>query len=255
MNNDTVAVLCPMDCECDLLVSRLAEKREQRVGGYLFYEGKLNGCSVVVARCLIGTVNAAVCALLAIERYAPRCVILQGTSGAHDPALNRNDIVIADRIVSLVHTVSPRRGEGDGTDPFAWEDFGVQTYFRQDDRIDAVNDFSCDEQLVSLARSVPYADGSVTVGTGACGDVWNREADLILHYHRTKNTACEEMEGIGAAQTCAAFGVPMIEIRVISNNELQENAAFSEDTAQSVQRFVCDYLRILRDGFGAASPA
>lgn len=242
MKTGTAVVLCPMDCEFEYLASRLSDKREKHICGYIFCEGMLNGLPVVVIRCLMGTVNAAVCASMAIERYSPACVILQGTSGAHDPDLKTNDIVIAKNMISLTNVVSPRRKAGEGTNPFEWEGFGVQAYSKKDDLLDFVNEFHCDERLIELASSVPYPDGNVKIGTVGCGDVWNREADLILFYHRTRGTDCEAMEGVGAAQICAAYDVPMLEIRVISNSELRENERFSIDTAQSCQKFVYDML-------------
>ena len=245
MEKNPVVILCPMDGECDLLISSLTEKEEIKIGGYLFFEGKLGGRPVVVVRCLIGMVNAAVCTTLAVERYSPRAVILQGTSGAHRPEQRLNDLVIAERIVSLTNTTSPAKKPGEGTNPLEWEEFGVQAYSKKEDTINFANAFFCDPTLVALAKQVPYRDGTVWVGTVGCGDIWNREADLISFYHKTRGTDCEAMEGIAVAQVCEAFGVPMIEIRVISNNELHDEVHYSVETACCSQRFVMNFLKLL----------
>ena len=245
MKNDTIVILCPMDGECDLLLSSLENKTETKLGGYLFAEGKLEHRNVVVVRCLIGMVNAAVCTAYAIERYSPRCVILQGTSGAHRFEQHLNDLVIAERIVSLTNTTSPARKPGEGTNPMEWEEFGVQSYSKKEDAINFANAFYCDKTLVETAKKVPYTAGNVLIGTVGCGDVWNREADLISFYRRTRGTDCEAMEGVAVAQVCEAFGIPMLEIRVISNNELHDEVHYSIDTAQNCQRFVMELLKRL----------
>lgn len=242
MKSGRVVVLCPMDCESELLLSQMTEKREKCVGGYRVYEGNIGNTPVAVIRCLMGSVNAAVSTAYAIGQYDPRCVILQGTAGAHDPAYRIGDIVIAEKIVSLTNVITPPRKSGEGTDPFAWESFGVQSYSKKEDSTGFADAFFCDGALVAEAKKVPYQNGRVAVGTVGCGDVWNREADLIAHYHKTKGTDCEAMEGIGVAQTCAAFDVPMLEIRVISNNELHENEPFTEDAAKSCQCFVLAFI-------------
>ncbi len=245
MANNTTVILCPMDCECEWLVSHLVKKREDPVGGYLFYEGEMHGNPTVVVRCLIGTVNAAVCTALAIGRYSPCRVIIQGTAGAHDISLRKNDIVVGKEVVPLMNSASPARQAGEGSDPLHWEDFGIQTYRKKEQRIDSLTRFPCDEQLVEAARTVPYTDGTVRVGTVGCADFWNREADLICHHHRTRQTDCEAMEGVAVAQVCAAFGIPMLEVRVISNNELHGCDSFDTQTAVNSQRFVYSLLERL----------
>ena len=247
MADKTVLVLSPMDGERDLLVSRLADRREENDGGYVFSAGTFARLRVVAARCLVGTVNAAACTALATRRYRPACVILQGTAGAHDPDLKKGDLVIAEKIISLGNVKTPYRTAGEGSDPESWEPFGVQVYDRREGKTAFTNTFVCDPALTALARTVPYAGGRIFSGTAGSADRWNREADLILHYHSTLGTLCEEMEGAGAAQVCQAFGVPFCEIRVISNNELTENRHYEISTAKSCQEFTLDFLKALSE--------
>ncbi len=245
MNKCTAAILAPMDCECELLVSLLEEKQENHMFGYIFYEGKLCGVSAVIARCLIGTVNAAVCTSFVIEKYSPECVIIQGTAGAHDPELKQNDIVVAKNTVPLMRFVSPKRKAGEGSDPFSWSDLGIQAYSAKTDNTAFVHSFKTDETLEKLALSVPYSAGRVISGNVGTCDAWNREHDMILHCHNNKETECEAMEGVAVAQVCEMYGVPMTEIRVISNNELVENERFAKDTAINCQKFVAELVKTI----------
>ncbi len=245
MDKCTAVILAPMDCECELLVSMLEEKQEMQLHGYLCYEGTLYGTPVVVVRCLIGTVNVAVCTALMLEKYSPEYVILQGTAGAHDPELKQNDIVIAKNTVPLMRFVSPKRNAGEGSDPFSWSDLGIQAYSAKTDKTAFVHSFRTDETLEKLALSVPYSAGRVISGNIGTCDAWNREHDMILHCRNTKETECEAMEGVAVAQVCGMYGVPMTEIRVISNNELNENERFAKDTALNCQKFVAELVKKL----------
>lgn len=245
MDKCTAVILAPMDCECELLVSLLEEKRDIPLHGYICYEGILYGTPVVIVRCLIGTVNAAVCTALMIEKYSPEYIILQGTAGAHGPELKRNDIVIAKNTVPLLRFVSPKRKVGDGSDPFSWSDLGIHSYSAKNDKTAYVHSFRTDETLEKLALSVTYNAGRVISGNVGTCDAWNREYDMILHYHNTKETECEAMEGVAVAQVCEMYGVPMTEIRVISNNELVENERFAKDTAINCQKFVAELVKTI----------
>lgn len=43
-----------------------------------------------------------------------------------------------------------------------------------------------------------------------------------------RGSDCEEMEGFAAGQVCKAFGVPFIDIRVLSNSELHPGEEFDK---------------------------
>lgn len=245
MENKRIVVLCPMDCEAEALLSALEDVSRSDIGGYAFFDGKIAGYPVSVVRCLMGSVNAAVCTAFAIEKYSPRCVILQGTAGAHNENLSKGDIVVAEKIVGINNYVSKSKEKGEGVFPLEWSDFGVQTYLAKSGKTEHIRCFHCDNNLLKIALDVPYNKGKVIAGTVGSGDVWNREADYIIHHRKTKGTDCEAMEGLGVAQICATFGIPMLEIRVISNCELNKSESFTKDTALCVQEFVTDYIKKL----------
>ena len=60
----------------------------------------------------------------------------------------------------------------------------------------------------------------VHIGKIASGDLWNREFDRILFLNDKYNTLCEEMETGGVYTTANSFNVPVLSVRIISNNEL-----------------------------------
>jgi adenosylhomocysteine nucleosidase len=60
-----------MDEEVRLLRSALADASDVAAGGFVFHRGLLEGAEVVLLRCGIGKVNAAVGCALLIDRFKP----------------------------------------------------------------------------------------------------------------------------------------------------------------------------------------
>lgn len=248
MNNRTtfyrpVVILGPMESESALLISHLENPRVTKIGAYTFNEGYLFGYPAVICRCYIGVVNSAAATALAIGRYSPLCVIIQGTSGAHDPELHQGDIILGGRIVELGSYYTKHREPGEGSYypnriyPGAEILSGSETV--------RVNTLYSDSRIIKAASSVPYSFGRVINGTIGASDIWNRELDMIAHLRSTLSTDCEEMEGFGVAQVCAQTGVPCADIRVISNSEWHSNESFDQKYGEYCQMFVLDTVRAL----------
>lgn len=240
-----IVILSPMDCETDLLFSLIDNPEKQEMFGRVIIKGEINEYPVIAIRSLIGIVNNAFCATLAAEKFNPCCIILQGTAGAHNPALSKNDIVIANKTVSLASYVTPKAKMGDGTNPFSWENYGAQTYFENTGKTDFVKELFCDERLVNIALSTEYKAGKLISGTVAAGDMWNKENDLILHYNKIYGTDCEAMEGFSVAQICAGYNLPMVEIRIISNCELKPDEPFSKNVTENCQKYIYKFIENL----------
>ena len=259
-----IVILGPMESESAWLVDQLENRQEKSVGAYTFREGRIDGYPVVICRCYIGVVNSAAATALVIERYDPLCVIIQGTSGAHDPDLHQGDIVLGESIVELgSHYTKHRgkgegsdmsivelgshytkhRGKGEGSDIFGWTQPGAEMLIEGELR--RVSVLHSDSRILSVADNVPYANGIVKRGTIGAADIWNRELDVIAHLRRTLGTDCEEMEGFGVAQVCAQSGVPCADIRVISNSEWHPQEEFNEKYGEQCQMFVLQVIRRL----------
>ena len=238
-----IVILGPMESESAWLIQQLKQRREQKIGTFTFCEGTVDGCPVVVCRTYIGVVNSAAATALAIQLYDPLCVIIQGTSGAHNPDLHQGDIVLGERIVHLGSFFTPHRDAGEGSDAFLWKPHGSEIVAVAPGESTAV--LHSDSRILDIAQTVPYADGKVILGCIGAADIWNRELDMIDHLHRTLGTDCEEMEGFGVAQVCAQLGVPCADIRVISNSEWHPEEEFNEKYGEQCQMFVLEVVRRL----------
>ena len=235
-----IVVLGPMECENSTLISKLDNAEKITVGAYEFTEGEINGYPVVVVRCLIGMVNSATATTLAIEKYSPRCVIIQGTSGGHDPDLHKNDIVLGENLIETGNYQSAHRDEGEGVNVEDWVNLGEEILV--DGEVVRVKTLHSDETLLSIAKSVEYPYGKVVSGTISSGDIWNREIDRIKWWHETCGSDCEEMEGFAVGQVCAQLGVPFLAIRILSNSELHPDEEFDESAGVTCQNYSYDVI-------------
>ncbi len=238
-----IVILGPMESESSWLIDQLDDRQEKSVGAYTFHEGLINSYPVVICRCYIGVVNSAAAATLTIAQYDPLCVIVQGTSGAHDPELHQGDIILGEKLVELGSFYTLHRDRGQGSAIFDWTQPGAE--IKLNNSIDRINTLHSDSRILNIADSVPYADGIVRRGTIGAADIWNRELDMIAHLRRTLGTDCEEMEGFGVAQVCAQLHVPCADIRVISNSEWHSQEEFNEKYGEQCQMFVLQVIRRL----------
>ena len=234
-----IAILAPMDSEYKIIASSITETAKRRIGPYEFLCGKISGAPVVAAKCFIGTVNSSVAAALAITEFSPRCVIVEGTSGGHDPLLHSGDIVLGENLVDISAHFSKRRRAG--VDYKDWDFTGVE--ISEGGSVKREVFLHSDERLLSLAESVPNVGGKVVRGTVGSSDIWNKELEYIDFCHKKFGTSCEEMEGFAVAQVCRHFSVPCLVIRIVSNSEWHEGEEFNEIYAQACQNFTLEVVK------------
>ncbi|MBR2730996.1 MAG: 5'-methylthioadenosine/S-adenosylhomocysteine nucleosidase [Clostridia bacterium] len=230
-----ILVLGPMASEIDALTAALTDAEETRLGDYRCVAGLLDGVPVVTVRTFIGMVHAAAATALAASHFSPRCVLIQGTAGAHDPALHRGDLVLGASLIEMGSYYTLHRDVGGGS---RYEDYvfpGVELPFGGEPK--RVRTLESDPSLLAIAEAVPYLRGRRVTGTISSGDLWNRELDVLDRLHRECGSLCEEMEGFAVAQVCRMLGLPMLAVRVISNSEWHAGEDFDESVALWCQEY------------------
>lgn len=100
--------------------------------------------------------------------------------------------------------------------------------------------FYSDDNLIKIAKNIPYVNGRIVEGTIGSADQWNGELERINILHNKYNTSVEEMETVAAAQVSKAFSIPFIGIRVLSNT-YWHNEYFNPETAVWCSDFVIDF--------------
>lgn len=241
LSGKPIVVIGPMACEIEYIASKLDSPREVNFGGYHFTVGTVDDYPVIAARSLIGMVNSAVTTALAIREFDPAMIIIQGTAGGHDPERHKNDMILGERLVELGNFYTPHRDEGRRTRIEDWYTPGEE--IMTDEGIRRFTTLFSDEELLEAAEETPYNAGKLVRGTIGSADLWNKEIDRIDYLHRIFESDAEEMEGFAVAQVCMEFGVPMIDIRIVSNSELYPEEVFSEDAGVICQEYVYRVIR------------
>ena len=98
---DTIitGIIGAMDVEVESIAANMQSIKHKVVSGIPFSTGTLSGRQVVLARCGIGKVNAAVCAQIMLSAFNVGEIINTGVAGAIAKGIKQNDIVIAERFV------------------------------------------------------------------------------------------------------------------------------------------------------------
>ena len=198
----TIGIIGAMEIEVTLLKSKLDIILTKQVAGMEFALGKLSGKNVVVARCRVGKVNAAMCAQILIDMYGVDCVINTGVAGAIANVLDIGDVVISS---DLVQHDFDTCGVGDApyTNPSIDESF-----FKADERLIKIAKTACD---AALLRNKAY------VGRIATGDQFVMSNDVKARIWDDLGGMCVEMEGAAIGQVCYLNNVPFVVIRSISD--------------------------------------
>jgi adenosylhomocysteine nucleosidase len=240
-----IVVQGAMDVEVRRLAAAIDRPREERVGGWVFWVGTLDGHPVVVSKTLKGLANAAAATAIAAERYRPAAIINQGTAGGHQADLHVGDIVLGDESVNLGSFKTGFRERGRGSDLAEWMPLDLMRSdgsAGQDPNARVMRRFVADPRLLAAARTVRYTTGRVIDGVIGSSEIWNSELDRIQSFHDRFGTTAEEMETASAAQVAGLFEVPFLGVRVVSNN-ITNGGGYDPHTGEACQQFVLDVVK------------
>ena len=242
-----IVVQGAMDVEVKRLADALENVKEEKVRGWTFWRGTVDGYPVVVSKTLKGMSNAAAATVLAAQLYRPVAIINQGTSGGHQPDLRVYDIVLGAQAVNLGSFKTGYRPRGKGSAIADWVPLDLnRTEGSAGENPDAhrMRRFSGDPGLLAAARSVSgrYQKGRVVEGVIGSADVWNSEIDRIDRFHQQYGTTVEEMETASAAQIAELYEIPFLGIRVLSNN-ITNDGKYDPRTGEACQDYVQDVVK------------
>ncbi|MEH7749288.1 5'-methylthioadenosine/S-adenosylhomocysteine nucleosidase [Neobacillus drentensis] len=236
----------PMPIEAEKFAQKLEKVKVEKSGTFVFYRGKVNNYTVIVAKTGKGMENTAAATALAIEKYNPIAIINQGTSGGHDPSLNVFDIVLGKKTTNIGSLKTGNIAENQGMDPTTWKpmDLMASEGSGSDPNAEKVRYYEGDKDLLAAANAVKdkYTKGKVVEGTIGSADVWNNEVDRIKWFHTNYGTSVEEMEGAAAAQIANAYDVAFLGIRVLSNNKTN-GGTYNPNTAAANQDYVYEVVK------------
>ncbi len=225
-----IGIIGAMDIEVAGLVAALEGHKCENVSGISFHTGKIYGKSVVVAKCGIGKVFAAVCTEAMILKYSPRIIINTGVGGAVRRGLSVGDIVVADKLVQHDMDTSAIG------DPVGLVSGINKIYFEADT--------AAAELLVSSAERLGLR---AVCGTVATGDKFiASEADKSRIADSFSASVCE-MEGGAIAHTAFVNGTPFAVVRAVSDSADEESSmsyeTFLPMAAENSLSLTCEFIK------------
>jgi len=203
-----IGIIGAMEEELSLLCAAMESPHSVTIGNFEFHEGKLEGKNVVLLRCGIGKVSAAVGCAMLIHAFKPTLVINTGSAGGIDTALCFGDVIISTGL--LYHDVDVTAfNYAPGQLP------GQPQIFPVDENLIAKAEQAVDE----LKReNILPADLNHRRGLIGTADTFVHQPEHIAALrHRFPDIAAVEMEGAAIAHCCRLFAVPALVIRALSD--------------------------------------
>jgi adenosylhomocysteine nucleosidase len=195
MTNMKIGIIVAMDKELRQLQS-------------LFTDG-----SVVVQRCGIGKVNAALGAQRMINEFRPDAIISSGCAGGNGDDVNVQDVVVSTQLA--YHDVYCGTAV-DGSTQYGQVQ-GLPARFEADSYLFRKSD----ELKVKSGQTLAIHQGLIVTGDWFV-DSREKMREIIGHFPEAKAV---DMESCAIAQTCYINKVPFISFRVISDVPLRDTNA------------------------------
>ena len=191
-----IGIIGAMDSEVDTLFTRMTAKEKININNLTFYKGKLYNKDVVIVKCGIGKVNAALCTQLLILTFKVSKIINTGIAGAVGEGLSIYDFVVSTEAV--------------------YHDFDTQFFGYKPGQVPGMPEtFMADISLLNTTLSAfEHTDFSnklkIVKGRIASGDQFISGTEKKTAIINTFHPQCVEMEGCAIAHTCFANNVPYV---------------------------------------------
>ena len=195
-----IGIIGAMDEEVELLIKQMKHKEVFNYTKMNFYQGKINDKHVVVVRCGIGKVNAAICTQVLIDKFDIKYVINTGIAGSLDSNIDIGDIVLSKN--SIQYDMDVRA-------------FGYD--IGQIPRMDVLS-FDSSEYLIQKTRDICKNIGiNNFIGTVVTGDTFVSDNSHKERLKKQFSGLCTEMEGASIGHVCYLNNIEFIIIRSISD--------------------------------------
>lgn len=231
-----VGIIGAMDVEVALLRDHLAERTTTERAGITFDSGRVGNTRVVIARCGVGKVSAALCVQVMADVFGVTHVVNTGVAGSLDARINIGDLVVSTDAVEHDMDVTALGYEVGQVPGLATRAFEASPVLR--------------EAVVAAATQAAPEVG-VFEGRVASGDQFVADAATKARIAAQFDALCCEMEGAAIAQACWLNGIPFVVVRAISDkadgSDVVDYPVFEEQAARRCAAIVGALL----EGFGA----
>ena len=194
-----LGIIGAMDIEIQTLKEQIKNLTVTQKAGTEYYEGTLQGLPVVLVKCGIGKVNAAIGAQILCDCFSVTHIVNTGIAGSLCAQQDIGDMVISTDV---------------------WHhDFDCVAFGYDMCRIPGMpQSFAADETMIALAKKAAEQTGSaVRIGRIASGDQFVADPVLKDRIIQRTQALCTEMEGAAIAQTAYRNNIPFVILRCISD--------------------------------------
>lgn len=193
MKEFKVGIIVAMDKELELLKEHVSGLTCERHGASLYYVGSMMQVSVVIMKCGIGKVNAAVGATEMLNLYRPQVIISTGVAGSLAENVKPMDIVVGER--------------------YAYHDVYCGSGLEAGQVQDLPAVFLADKWLLNVVlKNCTVAHHGLIVS----GDQFIEDVQPVIDMH--PKALAVDMESTAIAHVCHLYGVPFVSMRVISDS-------------------------------------
>lgn len=217
-----LGIIGAMDVEVATLKAKMEEVTTATHAGSAYFEGKLDGCPVVVVQCGVGKVNAAVCAQILCSVYGVTHIVNTGIAGSLSADLDIADLVVSKDAI--------------------YHDFDLHFWGRPIGQVPGMDvvAFPADEAMINAAFSAAEAEnpGHNKIGRVASGDQFICSREQKEKIIGDTAALCAEMEGAAIAHTAYRNGVPFVILRAISD-KADDSAEMDYPTFEAIAAARC----------------
>lgn len=208
-----IAVIGAMEEEVELLRNALSNPEVMTIANSEYTTGTYDGKDVVLLKCGIGKVNAAMGTSVLLYEFKPDVVINTGSAGGADPNLEVGAVVISDEV--------------------RHHDVDVTIFNYEIGQVPQMPPaFKADERLMKIAQEAVSEIGEHQFATGliCSGDSFMDDPQRVLTVKENfPQMTAVEMEAAAVAQVCYQFNTPYVVIRALSDIAGKEsNISFEE---------------------------
>lgn len=229
-----IGIIGAMEIEVENVKAFLTDIKHEKISGVDFVSGKYKNTDVVVAKCGVGKVFAALCAEAMIMRYSPKIIINTGVAGALADGLKIGDIVIADAVVQHDMDTSAL---GDPPGMISGID---------------IIDIPADKEVVSLLeKSVDALKLNHVTGKIASGDRFVADDNTKKYIKNNFSAVSCEMEGAAIGHVCYVNNVSFGVLRAMSdeaNGDAQVDfPSFVKTAAENSTNVIKGFLSLIQE--------
>lgn len=224
-----IAILAAMDKELSLLLNLVADAEETHIDSITCFKGHIHQHEVLLSKCGIGKVNAALNTYKVIRAFEPELVINSGVAGGAG-GLKIGTLLVADAVAYHDVWCGPgtEYGQADGYDRF----------------------FLPSEKVIKIAAEY-VKDPAPAFGLIATGDTFISKAEEVSKIRTIfPNAVAVDMESAAIAHVCTSEEVAFSILRIVSDTPGEgENVAqyknFWSDAPQTTFNALSEILNHL----------